>query len=32
MNETHTAAAFTPQVMVDYIELYAAYVKTVESD
>ena len=27
MNETHTAAAFTPQIMLDYIELYAAYVK-----
>ena len=27
MNETHTAAAFTPQVMVYYIELYAVYVK-----
>ena len=28
MNETpHTAAAFTPQVMSEYIALYAAYVK-----
>ena len=27
MNEPHTAAVFTPQVMFDYIELYAAYVK-----
>ena len=27
MNEPHTAAAFTPQVMLDYIKLYVAYVK-----
>ena len=27
MNEPHTATAFTPQVMMDYIELYIAYVK-----
>ena len=27
MNETHTAAAFTPQVMLECIKLYAAYVK-----
>ena len=27
MNETHTAATFTSQIMLDYIELYAAYVK-----
>ena len=28
MNEIpHTAAAFTPQILLEYIELYAAYVK-----
>ena len=27
MNEPHTTAALTPQVMADYIELYEAYVE-----
>ena len=27
MNETHTAAEFTRQIMLDYIQLYAAYAK-----
>ena len=27
MNKTHIAAVFTPQVMVDYIKLYASYIK-----
>ena len=28
MNETHTAAAFTRQIMLNYVQLYAAYAKT----